>query len=44
MGSHKLLAIAGLKTEILHISASQVARIIGMSHQHPVRIIFKRDH
>jgi hypothetical protein len=34
-GSHKLLAWAGLKSSIHLISASQVARIIGLSHGFP---------
>jgi hypothetical protein len=35
IGSHKLFAQCWLRTVILLISASWVARIIGMSHWHP---------
>jgi hypothetical protein len=34
MGSHKLFCPGWLRSRILPISASQVARIIGISHQH----------
>jgi hypothetical protein len=40
MESLKLLALAGLQTTVLPISASQVARITGVSHWHPVYVYF----
>jgi hypothetical protein len=37
------ICLGWLPTSILLISASQVARIIGMSHQHPTHRIFIRE-
>jgi hypothetical protein len=35
--SHKLFALGWVQTVILLTSASQVARLIGMSHWHPAK-------
>jgi hypothetical protein len=40
IGSHELFAWGWLRTTILLISASWVARITGVSHQHLARICF----
>jgi hypothetical protein len=41
MGSWELFAWGWFQTKILLISASQVARITGMSHQHPACIVLR---
>jgi hypothetical protein len=39
MESHNLFCLGWPGTSILPISASQVARIVGLSHQHPAHFV-----